>query len=82
MPIKRHVTGDDCVDVISILQQQQQQQQSRLSGVYLVTRVRSGLRDVSYTFFDARKDDSYTGQGRVAAHGIIIIIIIIINRFV
>ena len=79
MPIKRHVTGDDCVHVISI-PQQQQQQQSRLSGVYLVTRVRSGLRDVSYTFFDARKDDSYTGQGRVAAHGIIIIIII--NRFV
>ena len=77
MPIKRRVTGDDCVHVISILQQQQQ---SRLSGVYLVTRVRSGLRDVSYTFFDARKDDSYTGQGRVAAHGIIIIIII--NRFV
>ena len=71
------MTGDDCVHVISILQQQQQ---SRLSGVYLVTRVRSGLRDVSYTFFDARKDDSYTEQGRVAAHGIIIIIII--NRFV
>ena len=27
------------------------------------------VRDVSYAFFDARKDDSYTGRGRVAAQG-------------
>ena len=31
--------------------------------------LRDGLWRVSYTSFDVQKDESYTGQGKVAAHG-------------